>query len=432
MEKVFTEEDQQFFTSWINLDFEAISWEGRYLEDFNLFWHNFIKSELTLNELFERFKNASSNLSEGPLIAWINWLQEKLTIYTFVFKGFSIKEISDISGRRAPEVATILRKFFVERLPHLEEPINEKFNVGTILSENLHVSFKTLSQEFSLNKDELKGTLDNEVLNSLEVTLYSEWKVLSSLFASHKDKKNNITNLKSKFVLKQQLKFMQELAVLFIIGGLLIFVVKVGNKWYEDYLEKKISLFEPNFFWLDKDLSFKGEKVLGPDDISVSLDQLEELEKIESKNVFEDASSNNRYEVETDVVLTSIDALPKDFDVADLEQSNYEEIKKGGFRNNRYGRRKAYRVLLTSVNPKVTKSDLINILNSYEIEQVDNVKPGTEIPGGIYFNLNVPAPFLKEFLLKVSAVEESVILESKTVSRGPAGTNRVFIWIKSI
>ena len=430
MDDIFTRNDHDYFTEWIRLDFNAISWEGRHLDAFTEFWSQFLTVDLSLSEQFNRIEEAKRLVGSGPLHRWLEWVEEKLIVYTFVYKNESLSGIQKLSHRSLSETALILRSFFVDRFPHLEELLSERLHVGNILSENLRVSFADLKEEIEIT-DELDGTLQNEVLNSLEITLYSEWEKLYTSF-TREEERGVVKSIQSKFVLKQQLRFIQELAVLFIIGGLLIFVVKIGNKWYEDYLEEKISLFEPDFFWLDKDLSFKGEKLLGPDDISVSLDQLEELEKIESKNVFQDDTSDSRFEVESDVVLTSVDALPKDFDSADLEQSNYEEVKKGGFRNNRYGRRKAYRVLLTSVDPRGTKQDLIKVLNYYQIEQVDNVKPGTEIPGGIYFNLNVPASILKEFLLKVSANEESMILESRTVSRGPAGTSRVFIWIKSI
>ena len=131
--------------------------------------------------------------------------------------------------------------------------------------------------------------------------------------------------------------------------------------------------------------------------------------------------------------MTSVDTLPKDFTAANLEQSDYEEIKKGGYRNTRYGRRKAYRVMMTSVDPSKTKEELKEMLKKYDITQVDNVKPGTSIPGGIYFNLYVPTPFLKEFLSKVTSREQNAtILESKTIYGGPTNRNRVFIWVKSI
>mgnify|MGYP000324288662 FL=1 len=124
--------------------------------------------------------------------------------------------------------------------------------------------------------------------------------------------------------------------------------------------------------------------------------------------------------------------MPKNFTSADLEKSIYEENRKGGYRNVRYGGRRAYRVMMTSESPDETKVKLINLLKKYNVKQVDNVKPGTEIPGGIYFNLHVPRKVLKEFLSNVSSVRESRILESKTVFGGPRGTNKVFIWIKQI
>ncbi len=128
--------------------------------------------------------------------------------------------------------------------------------------------------------------------------------------------------------------------------------------------------------------------------------------------------SRTRFEVESDVALTSVESLPQDFTVADLEQSDYEEVRKGGFRNSRYGRRLAYRVMMTSVSPEETKEKLLQVLKGFEVKRADNVKPGTKIPGGLYFNLYVPRKNLKEFLSRVSKVEESTILESKTVFRG--------------
>ena len=172
---------------------------------------------------------------------------------------------------------------------------------------------------------------------------------------------------------------------------------------------------------------------LGSSEFEIKYNELEELEKIESRQVFRDVSSSQRYEVESDVVLTSVDTLPKDFASANLEQSDYEEVKKGGYRNVRYGRRKAYRVMMTSVDPNKTKEELAALLEKYSVTQVDNVKPGTSIPGGIYFNLFVPTTHLKEFLSKVTSREQNAtILESKTIYGGPSGRNRVFIWVKSI
>ena len=88
--------------------------------------------------------------------------------------------------------------------------------------------------------------------------------------------------------------------------------------------------------------------------------------------------------------------------------------------------------MMTSVDTDKTKEELNTILKKFNVKQVDNVKPGTKIPGGIYFNLFIPRLELKEFLSKVSSLEQAMILESKTSRSGPAGTDKVFIWIKSI
>ena len=433
MDIKLTYEDQKHFKSWLELNLDSISWEGRYLEDFNQVWELIFEPEFSIDQQFDSLKKLEKVLTQGPMISWFRWIKQKLICFLYVYKDLSLRELVKISKMDPSSVALVVRDFLIERYPHLEELINTRFQVGSVLSGNLDVRYKDIAKELSLDL-KLRGNLDGDVLTSLEVTLYTDWAKLKNYFVETKSYyKNAESVLKDKNFINRQVKFLRELVLLFLIGGLLIFLIKVGNKTYEDYLVEKISLFSPNFFWLDKNLSFRAEDYLAKNDLEIKLDQLDELEKLESKKVFSDIQSKTRYEVESDVVLTSVDTLPKDFSVAGLEQSNYEEVKKGGFRNSRYGRRKAYRVMMTSVDPDFIKKELVTILKKYKVKQVDNVKPGTHIPGGLYFNLYVPRSSLKEFLSKVSSFEEqSTILESRTVFGGPANMDKVFIWIKSI
>jgi hypothetical protein len=424
-----TSEDQIYFKEWLELNLISISWEGRFLTEFNLFWDQLFLSDIEIEAQFKQITYIKSQLKEGPLISWFSWLRDKFLCFVFLNKDLSITDLASISNYTESEISLILRNFFIDRFPHLEELINEELHMGNILATNKNLKFKELQKTLALDI-EIRGNSDDDILASLEVTLYSEWKKITKIV----QKSQNTENKKviKKGTLKRQLKFIKELVVLFLVGGILIFVIKLGNKWYEDHLVKKISIFEPSFFWLDKNLSFKSELLIDKNVIDISSNELEKLEQIESQKVFMESAKASRFEVESDVVLTSVDSLPKDFNVVDLEKSNYEEVRKGGYRNMRYGRRKAYRVMMTSVSPKETKEEIIKYLNRYKVKQVDNVKPGTEIPGGMYFNLYVPLADLKEFLSKVSSVQESTILESKTVFGGPAGTSKVFIWVKSI
>lgn len=429
MSLILSDEDQKYFKGWIELNLASISWEGRYLDEFNQFWSGVFKPNLTPIQQIDLLDQVLLSVKEGPIVSWLKWIKEKFLCYLFVYKNYSLSELSQASAYSVSEIGTILRNFFVDRFPHLEEVLSEKFQIGNNLAAGLNLKFKDLQDEFKISES-LRGASENEIMTGLEVTLYSDWNKLKIITGVHGGNEKNLTETKKRKT--QKFRFFSELLILFIVGAILIFGIKLGNSFYENYLVKNISLFEPNFLKLETDLSFKSETSIGQDDIEISMDELDALEKIESKKVFSDSKEVNRYEVESDVVLTSVDSLPKDFDIADLEQSNYEEIRKGGYRNMRYGRRKAYRVMMTSVDARKTKDQLNEILPSFGVKQVDNVKPGTEIPGGIYFNLYVPRQKLKDFLSKVSSLEQATILESKTSRGGPAGTNKVFIWVKSI
>lgn len=430
-EVLFLSQDRSDFREWINLNLMNVTWEGRYLDDFNQFWDLFFEPESDIASQIGKFDYAKTYIKSGPVVSWFIWLEYKFYCYLFVTKNLNIKNLARASKTQESQIALILREFFIERFPHLEDKINELFLIGNVTSDSINLTYEDIKEALGI-KVELSGTLEEEVMTNLEVTLYEEWRnLLQNLSREMTLKSLDIGHFKKKVTFKKQIRFFQELIVLFLIGAILIFGLKAGNKWYEDYLSKQITLFEPDFFWLDKTLSFKSDAV-PEQDIDLSFKELEELEKIESKEIFNDDNPELRFDTESEVVVTSVDSLPKDFDTVSLDQSRYEESNKGGYRDSRYGRRKAYRVMMTSVHPEDVRSKVIELLDYYKVEQVDTVEPGTRIPGGLYFNLYVPVNNLREFLSKVSSVEEATILESNTSYGGKAGRNKVFIWVKSI
>ena len=87
---------------------------------------------------------------------------------------------------------------------------------------------------------------------------------------------------------------------------------------------------------------------------------------------------------------------------------------------------------MASVDPKDMTNKIMPLMKEFGASQLDNVKPGQEIPGGIYYNLVVPSKNLKDFMTKVSELGESTIFESRAFNNDPVGKNRVFIWVKSI
>ena len=54
-------------------------------------------------------------------------------------------ELADAAGMDIPVMATILRNFFTDKFPHLENEISHYFSVGNIASPNVNLTFVELS-----------------------------------------------------------------------------------------------------------------------------------------------------------------------------------------------------------------------------------------------------------------------------------------------
>ena len=427
--------DFEQFKNWLDLDINSIAWEGRYADSFSGFWDSFFKDQIEPLELGERFEYAKRIAKSGPLISWLNWLFEKYIAFTFIHQNKSVREIAFNFDLQEKYVSTVLRDHMIKVYPAYEDLINENFQISNVSSKNLFLKFEDLTGVLGAEARN-KGTFEDDILAHMEVTLYPDWpNLVKELRKDILSLKVDFENLKKKTGFRRQVRFLQEVILLLIILSVIVFALKNTNKWYEDYLVNKITLFEPNFFWLDKSLSYQEQDLLAKQQIDLSNKELDELERLEAQSVFNDEATNTRFDPESDVVvLDSVNDVPKSFGEAETEQSEYEENKKGGYRDSSYAssNKKAYRILMASVEPHVVREEILPLMKKYGISQVDNVKPGKEIPGGLYFNLHVPSKNLKDFMTRVSTLSEASIYESRSQGGDVPGKNRVFIWIKSI
>jgi hypothetical protein len=432
---ILTKSDFEQFKNWLDLDINSIAWEGRYADSFSGFWDSFFKDQIEPLELGVRFDYAKKIAKSGPLISWLNWLFEKYIAFTFINQGKSVREIAFLYDLQEKYVSTILRDHLIKVYPAYEDLINESFQISNVSSRNLFLKFDELV-EIEREAAKIKGTFEDDILAHMEVTLYPDWpNLVKELRKDILDLKVDFESLRKKVGFRKQLRFFQEVIILLLILSVIVFALKNTNKWYEEYLVNKITLFEPNFFWLDKSLSYQEQDLLAKQQIDLSNKELEELERLEAQSVFDEEKTDSRYDPESDVVvLDSVEDVPKSFGEAETEQSEYEENTKGGYRDSSYASstKKAYRILMASVEPSVVRDEILPLMKRYGISQADNVKPGTQIPGGLYFNLHVPSKNLKDFMTKVSVITEATIFESRTQGGDQLGKNRVFIWIKSI
>ena len=253
-------------------------------------------------------------------------------------------------------------------------------------------------------------------------------------YFSYEVKKNflhinfNIRRIRKISSLKWQFKILRDLVVLSSVCIGLIFGIRYINHQYEASLISKISIHEPQLGLPEKNMNIRAPAAEDSDKLKLEVKDIEDVDD----TLGEEDNLEERFDVESEVSLVSWDTLPKDFDRADQEQSEYEELG-SGYRESRYGNTTVYRVLMKSEDLPEIKAQLNALLEKYQVTQVDNVKPGMQVPGGIYYNLYVPIKHLKDFVAQVKEDRDVVLYKSRIRSkRNPPGQSKVFIWVKSI
>lgn len=427
----FDQKDFERFKEWIALDIDGLTWQGKFRDDFDKFWSCFFVDGLSLRQIVDRFQYAYHESGIGPLQAWFKWMFDKLICYTFIHKEMQVSQLSRETGLSVAEISVTLRSFFIESFPGYDDEFSNIFQITNLVSESLHLDFETLKIKLDL-PEIINGSHEDDVMPSMEVTLYEEWsrfvrKMESDFFHPEFDFKQ----IKLNASLEKQFQFAKEVVVLLVVGVALVFAIQQGNKFYENYLVDKISVYEPQFKWLDRTLTFKS---VDPKEIKeVELD-VDDIERVEQDAVqFPGFEEEERFDTESEVQLTSLESIPRDISSADLETSGYEEERRTGYRDSSYGNTTVFRVMMKSEDTIDSRDRLDELLKTYGVTQVDNVKPGTPVPGGVYYNIYVPRENLKEFLAQIMQIDESVLYESRTRARSnPPGKNKVFIWVKAL
>ena len=427
--------DLENYLEWLNLDIEAITWHGRYRREFEQFLEDFLLHEQYPREVFDRFNLAILNLKVGSLISWFTWLRNRLVAFIFFEKNISVLSLSNQSKLSLGETSTILMDFFLENNPYLYKELSEIFQIVHISNKNTNLNFEELKKLFPQEiKTDLVKSEHDSVMTSMEVTLYDEWRYIAKrIRKSLHHPQFNFKKSYSKINFRKYLKIFRDLLAMGAVGCLLIFIVKEINGRWNQALIDKISIYERHFKWLDKTSSFQDKNEDLYNNLKLPPQELESVEQQKDARLHGKVQDEVRYEVESEAVLSSWHKLPKDFDVAELEKSEYEENRITGYRDSRYGSTRVYRVMMRSVDIPSTKENLNFLLKKYKVTRVDNVRPGKSVPGGIYYNIFVPRNYLKEFIAQVMEMDDAVLYESRTrAGRNPPMKNKVFIWVKTI
>ena len=241
-ELILYNQDYVEFRSWLNLNLDGLTWQGRFKKEFESFWDSFFEDGLTLKKITERFDYAYSQVRIGSLSSWFLWLRDKFLNFIFIFKNQSIGKIAYETEISASVLATILRSFLLEEFPHLDQYFTEVFTLGNILSPNMDIVFNKIQTDLNIIPP-VYGSREDEIMPSMEVTLFDEWSLfVKSMKTDFKSKEFDLAKIKERSSFNKQIKIFQDIAVLLLLFTLTIYCVRQLNVLYEKYIGNNLSL----------------------------------------------------------------------------------------------------------------------------------------------------------------------------------------------
>ncbi|MBT4791405.1 MAG: hypothetical protein HON90_07525, partial [Halobacteriovoraceae bacterium] len=60
-------DDQIRFKEWLELNLDSISWEGRYLREFNTVWDLVFEPNMSVEDQFKTLNLVENSVSQGPI-----------------------------------------------------------------------------------------------------------------------------------------------------------------------------------------------------------------------------------------------------------------------------------------------------------------------------------------------------------------------------
>lgn len=433
MEKEYLEtEDFSDFRLWPIFQWDTKGFDSGTVRSLDQFWDLFFGKKLSFFELIKRYNYAIYRVKDGPLSTWLSWLKEKHICYLYIRGSDSIDSLSKKLGIDSNFLSQIVRNFLVEKYPEKEKELNESFLIGHKLSANLQLKYSDICSLYGLQK-QISGICDDDVMSTFNVTHYRYWASFIKDFEMALNKKKvDEYFVKRREKIKYYWEFIQEVSLLTFSAVILILFLIWINKFYDDYLIKKVGLIYPDFLQVQENLPVKEVIVKQKEDWKLE----DEFKAVEAQLIVPSFAEEERYETESDVVLGSFEdeqnVTPHRIGYVRPSSTEKEEQEKSSFRDQYWGENKVYRIMIRSNQIKEIKSSIQAIMDKYQVTSATNTKKGQIVPGGVYFNLLVPKKNLNDFLHEAGSAGLAQLIVGHNRRPGPPDKGRVFVWIKEI
>jgi len=218
------ENDFKNFRIWLQLDMGAVTWQGRFSKEFEQFWNILFSSGLSIDEICYRIRVITKLSKSGPLFSWFKWLEGKFLAFIFINKNINVYNLAKLSRLSINDLSLVLRNFFLSKFPHLDSYFSSTFQITNLLSPNTTICFEAICNQINISEDFL-GSNSDEIMCSLEVTLYDEWfKILSTIENHFGENKKDENKLGEIFL--NIFKIGRDLFILILVIMFIIFVTR--------------------------------------------------------------------------------------------------------------------------------------------------------------------------------------------------------------
>jgi hypothetical protein len=226
--------------------------------------------------------------------------------------------------------------------------------------------------------------------------------------------------------------FALQVVVLIILTIVLFWGIKTINQYYEKIIIEKITLLEPNFLWLDTNLTFKNESDVPQKAVRLASTQIDDLEKLE--RVEQSKFQETEFLPESDILDTSvaIGGWGGGFNQDIASDGETDQGIGNEYRDIYDGYSRSYRLMLNSADLFDMRQRIIDLFRRYKVKEANIPMVGKESLDGVYFNIFIPALQIQQFIQEIGGIETTNTYISKTSYRPPQGYERVFIWVKKI
>lgn len=392
------EVDERHFFSWLLLDREQVTWQGKYEREFATLCTLFLGKETNAATQIQKL---FPYLTNGPVKNWFEWLFHKAIVFQFL-GGASPEALEEKTNLSAGSLGKILKDHFNLHYP-------EKRSLWNHWSTQSLESWRSCCETWQIKGESYFPLTSQEHLAELEVTLYPEWHYALSVL--QKKSEYQVYGLFLWQILKRKRFFSGAILVFALVLGFVWqgqdLYLQIRSRWMPQTLSKNI--WTEDFEWPSNNLVYNrqsSEELKARPYVQPSLEKKNKAPSL-AQSFSEETQVN--YEKSPEVI-------------------KFNEMLEGPKKQNTYPQsHKVYRLEMRVEDFSKTQKNLQQLISSYDATLLAPKKSYLHLPGKFFYSLSLASSKIDPFIEKLKNMARVKIYPTRYVHMTDQVGDRLFI-----